>query len=108
MQSCCFGIEQHLGHWAVFSAAFHHAERAPRVISSLTAESPTIRSFKHLWCRQGFLPPVSCAQGSLVNCATRANQELEICWNLKNGQERIGKFVGEWFTLDNTAEMAGI
>jgi hypothetical protein len=28
------------------SAAFHHAERAPRVTSSLTAESPTIRSFK--------------------------------------------------------------
>jgi hypothetical protein len=27
-----------------FSAAFHHAERAPRVTSSLTAESPTIRS----------------------------------------------------------------
>jgi hypothetical protein len=26
--------------------SFHHAERAPRVISSLTAESPTIRSFK--------------------------------------------------------------
>src|SRR6266516_2268828 len=46
MQSCCFGFEQHRGRWAVFSAAFHHAERAPRVISSLTAESPTIRSFK--------------------------------------------------------------
>jgi hypothetical protein len=30
MQSCCFGFEQHLGRWAVFSAAFHHAERAPR------------------------------------------------------------------------------
>src|SRR5436190_22998308 len=28
------------------SAAFHHAERAPRVTSSLTAESPTIRSFQ--------------------------------------------------------------
>jgi hypothetical protein len=40
-----------LGRWAVFSAAFHHVECAPRVISSLTAESPTIRSFKHLWCR---------------------------------------------------------
>jgi hypothetical protein len=26
--------------------SFHHAERAPRVISSLTAESPTIRSLK--------------------------------------------------------------
>jgi hypothetical protein len=25
------------------SAAFHHAERAPRVTSSLTAESPTIQ-----------------------------------------------------------------
>jgi hypothetical protein len=24
---------------------------APRVISSLAAESPTIRSFEHLWCR---------------------------------------------------------
>src|SRR5580692_3250608 len=45
MQSCCFGFEQHRGRWAVFSAAFHHAERAPRVTSSLTAESPTIRSF---------------------------------------------------------------
>jgi len=45
-QSSCFGFQQHL--LAVgqsFSAAFHHAERAPRVISSLTAESPTIRSF---------------------------------------------------------------
>src|SRR5579859_4545337 len=29
MQSCCFGFEQHRGRWAVFSAAFHHAERAP-------------------------------------------------------------------------------
>src|SRR5436305_10601378 len=48
MQSCCFGFEQHRGRWAVFSAAFHHAERAPRVISSLAAESPTIRSFKNL------------------------------------------------------------
>jgi hypothetical protein len=28
----------------ILSAAFHHAERAPRVTSSLTAESPTIRS----------------------------------------------------------------
>ena len=37
MQSCCFGFQQHLGRWAVFSAAFHHAERAPRVTSSLTA-----------------------------------------------------------------------
>src|SRR5256885_15713459 len=46
MQSCCFGFEQHRGRWAVFSAAFHHAERAPRVTSSLTAESPTIRSFQ--------------------------------------------------------------
>src|SRR6266516_6993813 len=46
MQSFCFGFEQHRRRWAVFSAAFHHAERAPRVISSLTAESPTIRSFK--------------------------------------------------------------
>src|SRR2546429_104384 len=45
MQSCCFGFGQHRGRWAVFSAAFHHAERAPRVTSSLTAESPTIRSF---------------------------------------------------------------
>src|SRR5256886_17087075 len=55
MQSCCFGFEQHRGRWAVFSAAFHHAERAPRVISSLTAESPTIRSFKtSLVSIQGF------------------------------------------------------
>src|SRR2546421_13074228 len=68
MQSCCFGFEQHRGRWAVFSAVFHHAERAPRVISSLTAESPTIRSFKtSLVSIQGFSPPVSCAQGRLVN-----------------------------------------
>src|SRR5271163_2881442 len=67
MQSCCFGFEQHLGRWAVFAAAFHHAERAPRVTSSLTAESPTIRSFKtSLVSIQGFSPPVSCAQGRLV------------------------------------------
>jgi hypothetical protein len=46
MQSCCFGFEQHLGRWAVFSAAFHHAERDPRVTSSLTAESPITRSLK--------------------------------------------------------------
>jgi hypothetical protein len=39
-------LRQHLGCWAVFSAVFHHAERAPRVTSSPTAESPTIRSFK--------------------------------------------------------------
>ena len=25
--SCCFGFEQHLGRWAVFSAAFHHAQQ---------------------------------------------------------------------------------
>src|SRR3954451_7366912 len=40
-----FWLRQHRGRWAVFSAAFHHAERAPRVTSSPTAESPTIRSF---------------------------------------------------------------
>jgi hypothetical protein len=52
---------------ALFSS-FHHAERAPRVISSLTAESPTIRSFKtSLVSIQGFSPPGSCAQGRLVN-----------------------------------------
>src|SRR5271154_225181 len=63
MQSCCFGFEQHRGRWAVFSAAFHHAERAPRVTSSLTAESPTIRSSKtSLVSIQGLSPPVSCAQ----------------------------------------------
>src|SRR6202044_328303 len=45
-------LRQHRGRWAVFSAAFHHAERAPRVTSSLTAESPTIRSFfNHPGCR---------------------------------------------------------
>ena len=32
-------LRQHRGRWAVSSAAFYHAERAPRVISSLTAES---------------------------------------------------------------------
>src|SRR5213080_4606051 len=68
MQSCCFGFEQHRGRWAVFSAAFHHAERAPRVISSLTAESPTIRSFKTSVVSMWRLSvPVSCAQGRLVN-----------------------------------------
>src|SRR2546421_11759716 len=67
MQSCCFGFEQHRGRRAVFSAAFHHAQRVPRVISRLTAESPTIRSFKtSLVSIQGFLPPVYCAQGRLV------------------------------------------
>src|ERR1700722_17752582 len=40
-----FWLRQHRGRWAVFSAAFHHTERAPRVTSSLTAEAPTIRSF---------------------------------------------------------------
>jgi len=39
---------QHLGRWAAFSAAFRHAERAPRVTSSLMAESPTIRSPKNI------------------------------------------------------------
>ena len=29
-------------------AAFHHAERAPRVISSLTAESPTIQKLQNI------------------------------------------------------------
>src|ERR1700735_2371490 len=76
MQSCCFGFEQHRGRWSVFSAAFRHAERAPRVTSSLTAESPTIRSFKtSLVSIYGFSPPASCAQGRLVN-ETRAH---EIC-----------------------------
>jgi hypothetical protein len=55
MQSCCFGLEQHLGRWAVFSAAFHHAERAPRVTSSLTAESPIIRSLKTIGVDTGIL-----------------------------------------------------
>src|SRR2546423_15369842 len=68
MQSCCFDFEQHRGRWAVFSADFHHAERAPRVISSLTAESPTIRSFKtSVVSMRRFSVPVSCAQGRLVN-----------------------------------------
>jgi hypothetical protein len=61
---------QHLGRRAVFSAAFHHAERAPRVASSLTADSPTIRSLKtSLVPIQGFSPPMSCAQGRLVKQA---------------------------------------
>src|SRR5271155_2798878 len=47
--------------------SFHHAERAPRVTSSLTAESPTIRSFQtSLVSIQRFSPPVFCAQGRLV------------------------------------------
>jgi hypothetical protein len=38
------------------------------VTSSLTAESPTIRSLKtSLVSIQGLSPPVSCAQGRLVN-----------------------------------------
>jgi hypothetical protein len=58
---------QHLGRWVVFSAAFHHTERAPRVTSSLTAELPTVRSLKtSLVSIQGLSPPVSCAQGRLV------------------------------------------
>ena len=36
-------LPQDLGRWAVFLAAFHHAERAPRVTSSLTTESSTIK-----------------------------------------------------------------
>src|ERR1700728_5107377 len=47
MQSYCFSFEQHLGRWAVW-AAFHHAERAPRVTSSLTAESPTIQKLQNI------------------------------------------------------------
>src|SRR3954453_4730214 len=46
MQSCCFGFGSTEAVGQSFSAAFHHAERAPRVTSSLTAESPTIRSFE--------------------------------------------------------------
>jgi len=70
-------LRRHLGRWAVFSAAFHHAERAPRVTGSLTAESPTIRSSKtSLVSIQGFSPLVSCAQGRLVNtswaCTSKA------------------------------------
>src|SRR5438105_15308825 len=42
MQSCCFGF----GSTEAVGQSFHHAERAPRVTSSLTAESPTIRSFQ--------------------------------------------------------------
>jgi hypothetical protein len=30
------------------SAAFHHAERAPRVTSNLTAESPTIQKLQNI------------------------------------------------------------
>src|SRR5271154_6187165 len=41
-------LRQHRGRWAVFSAAFHHAERAPRVTSSLTAESPTIKKLQNI------------------------------------------------------------
>src|SRR5271155_112065 len=52
--------------------SFHHAERAPRVTSSLTAESPTIRSFQtSLVSIQRFSPPVFCAQGRLVNQGVR-------------------------------------
>jgi hypothetical protein len=53
---------------ALASAAFHHAERAPGVTSSLTAEPSTIRSLKTSFVPiQGFSLPVSCAQGRLVN-----------------------------------------
>src|SRR6202044_56272 len=48
MQSCCFSFEQHLGRWAVFRQLFHHAERAPRMTSSLTAESPTIQKLQNI------------------------------------------------------------
>jgi hypothetical protein len=48
MQSCCFSFEQHLGRWAVFRQLFHHAERAARVTSSLTAESPTIQKLQNI------------------------------------------------------------
>src|ERR1700727_2478482 len=48
MQRWCFSFEQHLGRWAVFRQLFHHAERAPRVTSSLTAESPTIQKLQNI------------------------------------------------------------
>jgi hypothetical protein len=55
MQSCCFGFEQHRGRWAVFSATFHHAvAHNQKLYTSLVSI-------------QGFSPPVSCAQGRLVN-----------------------------------------
>ena len=68
MQSCYFGFEQHRGRWAVFSAAFRYAERGSRMVSSLTAESPTIGSFKtSLVSIRGFSRPMSCVQERLVN-----------------------------------------
>src|SRR5271156_3787725 len=90
MQSCCFGFEQHLGRWAVFSAAFHHTERAPRVTSSLTAKSPTIRSFKtSLVSIQGFSPPVSCARGRLVN-------ENKASLNVEDQHKRTALHYAAW------------
>jgi hypothetical protein len=48
MQSCCLGFSSTEAVGQSFSAAFHHPERAPRVISSLTAESPTIKKLLNI------------------------------------------------------------
>jgi hypothetical protein len=48
MQSCCFGFGSTLAVEQSFRQLFTHAERAPRVTSSLTAELSTIRSFKNI------------------------------------------------------------
>src|ERR1700728_3379202 len=57
------------------SAAFHHAERAPRVTSSLTAESSTIQKLQNiLGVDIGISPPGSYAQGGLVNACKGARE----------------------------------
>src|SRR5450432_1306656 len=67
MQSCRFWLRAAPRPLGSLFGSFHHAERAPRVISSLTAESPTIQELQtSLVAVQGFSPPVSCAQGRLV------------------------------------------
>src|ERR1700751_4958241 len=101
MQICCFGFEQHRGPWAVFSAAFHHTERAPRVTSSLTAESPTIRSFKPSWVSiQEFSPPVACTLGRLVNemhdCEMHARDTIPIAKMDKPSAQIIGLACWDW------------
>ena len=64
------------GRWAVFSAAFHRGARS-KMTSSLTAESPTIRSFNtSLVSIQGLSPPVSYARGKTRKCSESVDPHL--------------------------------
>src|SRR2546423_11970512 len=67
MQTCCFGFEQHRGSWAVFG------NFSPRGARSKGGQQPDGRVahnqklYTSLVSIEGFSPPVSCAQGRLVN-----------------------------------------